>query len=502
MPGIPVAFVNVAGCGNPAAFINVAGCGRPVALLCSAPEPIAVGYPVAFLSRAAVGLPLAFRPGAPMGLPVGFRCGAYDPVGFLLAFQCRAPAPVPLGLPVTFRCASPAGLPVAFQCGSSDASPVGLPVAFRCAAIPSPLEAGAIEDDARVQCGGVEIDYLSCEWGRDLGEPFWSCTLDLPGLAEYAKLKDGVFFTVQAGGQAWLFRVNDPSRSADEDGPVQYRVTGISPGAWLAFPRCNEVVEIPPGEAQTAHHLAAAALGEPIDWRLPLWTVPQGAFAVSDSSPVDAASVLVDRVGGILRQTPGGQWEAVPEFQSPPSTWAAAPFQALFTAETDLFVIAEQVHQGDHYGRITVSNDTPEEQGDQPQFSDSLEFRPDDGNDRHGWAIATLKPWRDTPIIASTSEDVWVGETTSGSESVTEAVVFQEGKGSVSRPCSGVSSLEWIGAGLAGGVTFDPDGTELRIADTGVAAAMVTYNVRFRRAEVTALIPLALEAQRLLVLEN
>ena len=206
-------------------------------------------------------------------------------------------------------------------------------------------------------------------------------------------------------------------------------------------------------------------------------------------------------MGAILRQRPGGAWEVVPEFKNAPSAWAKTSAVATFSAVDDLFVVEERTIQGRHYGSVTVSDSDPAlDEATESEPQDSLEYLPGPGDDRQGEARGRLSPWRAGVKIKTIHADVLVGETTQAVEVVTDYVLFQKGAGSVSKPVQAITGVSWIGKSLSGGLSHDPDGTEIRSTKPDVALAMITYSSRYLRAAVVASVPA--DVERLLILEE
>lgn len=149
----------------------------------------------------------------------------------------------------------------------------------------------------------ISIDADSWAWGLAASLPYSALPLIEPGAS------GGVEVEITINGVTWVMWVEgfDVRR---EFGQSSLSIRGRSRVACLADPYAPARSFVP-ASAFTAQQLAAQELTRPglatgfdLDWRLPDWLVPEGAWSYQGLTPMAAIGRIVAAVGGTLNAHP------------------------------------------------------------------------------------------------------------------------------------------------------------------------------------------------------
>jgi hypothetical protein len=149
----------------------------------------------------------------------------------------------------------------------------------------------------------INIDADSWAWGFTAAIPYAALEMVEPTAAGPTEIE------ITINGLSWVMLVEgfDIRR---EFGSSEASIRGRSSVAWLADPYAPKR-SFSPTAAFTARQLAELELaraglitGFDLDWQLPDWLVPAGAWSYESLSPVQVIARLVESVGGTLNAHP------------------------------------------------------------------------------------------------------------------------------------------------------------------------------------------------------
>lgn len=171
----------------------------------------------------------------------------------------------------------------------------------------------------------ISIDADSWGWG-------WSSTLEARYLADLEPDAPGepVELEAQINGQAWRLLLERISRDR-RFGSDRLSVSGRGIAARLADPIYPAESRDNTAGALTSQQLAAAALehngvplGWSLDWQIPDWLVPAGAW-VHTGTPIDAVTRIAQAAGGYVQADPTEQTlHVLPRYPDMPWEWPTA----------------------------------------------------------------------------------------------------------------------------------------------------------------------------------
>jgi len=200
-------------------------------------------------------------------------------------------------------------------------------------------------------------------------------------------------------------------------------------------------------------------------------------FTVLNETPISIINKLVAVPGGRLRSGPDGNLIAdYKEFSADRSDSVQ-----LFTELDELVQVDEEITNNIGYNKVEISGyGSSELEGAKTLM---IEIADDD-------CLETKKPF-DIKVYASPLTLEYTFDTTRGTfsyrgtytETLTEEVVFTNGKASVSRPIYSVVSKSWLGDSL-GSVTHQQGYTGLLSTNPGFGVLSITYVARYDKYEV------------------
>jgi len=333
---------------------------------------------------------------------------------------------------------------------------------------------------------GTRYEIIDLVLRDDFDSYAWNGSIELAQKEAYQALKIAEQFTLYYLGQTFELIVE--KRSLSRDNPVQPRlnIDVISPTGLLDKP-FNEV-EI--SEEFTANKASVIANSiAPIDWQLIDWTIPNGRLAVQNATPIEALTVLVDAVGGMLTTDRDGNLSAIPKFKSLPWQWNLSNVDEVFTDYADNLAYSESYQGIDAYTEVTISDIEEDRQWD-------LRFESDPLDNTRGTLILKVYPWCESVDIVHTSHDgivikpigvkIWSPKDDNYNY---ETVEFKENKASTQYPIYQINSYQYTYKNL-GSMEFTQDTNEIRTQDEqGYSVARIHYLTRDIRWEVSGMLP-------------
>jgi len=226
-------------------------------------------------------------------------------------------------------------------------------------------------------------------------------------------------------------------------------------------------------------------LGQSVEWLILDWTVSAGRVAIDDSTPYNAAKLIVAVAGGLIESKLDGTLRVRYEYPVAMNALYGTTPDEVFTDIEDNLSAEEgfEYRSGVNNIRILEGEST---------FRDRLLWEPEEGDDTRGVLEAYLSPWRTEYTLRHTDSDgatafVFAGTIT---REEIELVEFRNGTANVGYPIKELTAVEWQSDPL-GGITFNEYSTSLN-AGTGVnqgyGLAEVSYVVQLDTYNVTGVL--------------
>ncbi|MDH4182641.1 MAG: LamG domain-containing protein [Nitrospinota bacterium] len=344
-----------------------------------------------------------------------------------------------------------------------------------------------VTDAAILYHQGRRVEILSARIKQDEGDPFWSGSMELASAADYAAMQLDDPLELHLGAVVYALMV-DGKEKTRSFGQVSLSITAISPGAALAFPRAMPITKSWP--AVMARAAAEEALGQPIDWAITNWLIPDSRLAVLAAGPLEVARKIIEAAGGVLQSNPDGSFAARPQFPVSVSQWPLAAPDFILTDDAHNLSARELYRHSQIVNQITIRDSS----GDSGQ--DMTEYVADEADPLKGTLYVYPRPWR--PIALAHTGHAAVGLAPLGMKLLQkkQLVEFKAGRATVSHPVNSISQVKWQYADL-GAVSFS--GAELASADAAYSLAWVTFNTRCYAFSVQDTIP---ETIQFLVMEQ
>ena len=178
---------------------------------------------------------------------------------------------------------------------------------------------------------GAEIPADALQLGIGSDGPHWTWSASLPGYARALVADRPEVIATLNGTPVRLVveRVRRDRRASQRGISDALQISGRSPSAWLSnpfAPASARTSESP----YTAQQLAAEALtlngvsmGWALDWRLPDWLVPAGAWS-HRGTPMEAVLRIAEAGGGYIQAAAASQTlRALPHYPAAPWLWAS-----------------------------------------------------------------------------------------------------------------------------------------------------------------------------------
>lgn len=274
----------------------------------------------------------------------------------------------------------------------------------------------------------------------DEGSAYWTVTLEITNVGEFALFSPDDTFTINLYGEEFIFYVDSASLNKESPGEVVGTIQGVGLGADRDFPRAENITKT--WETATAKSIVEELLGAGrIDsWDIEDWPVPTNKFAITEGSRLEAAKTLVAVVGGVIEGTPEGNFIVRNRHPVVPWKYGDASPDQIFDEQDSLVSISFDYTLTRYLDQVRVG-DTSEE-----DYADEVETIMDE--DQMGALVRVYPhPWR-TDINLTTTADTSIFKITKVSE---EPVVRQEkeiieiikGVGSLKYPVVSLDSLKW-----------------------------------------------------------
>lgn len=328
--------------------------------------------------------------------------------------------------------------------------------------------------DYRITLDGVDITRLvdDCTMQYDDGTMFGTVSISLPVAVALPSITGRIVVTV--AGVDHHYRVEDIEAS----GPSR-TIWGRSVAAVIDAPLAVESAWDESADVWTAAELAALLAGPvPLSWQIADWPLPP-SWSLS-GTPAEALQQLAASVGAVVRSTPAGGLTVAPRFSVRPPDMPSAATVADISRETATAFSARQEH-GKKWGAITVNGYDPS--------ADLPGLDVEESDPVHGLPVHVRARWRSSaPHVAERFiTDGSAQPVGSGTEIITEQVIFEAGMGSVKYPIRELTGFYWVGRN--GGTIWwleNGDSHELEMTDPqGYGVAMISYRTAYERFRLT-----------------
>ncbi len=295
---------------------------RPRALPWGAARPTPVRVQTSAQSGAPVWQrPMRIRWTCTEPLPAGRSVITLPPVE--PPWRCYTP-PLAGDVHLLFDTRSTSGFEILFSCGSSTPSGPRVVPILECYIVINAVSLVRADN-------GAEIPADALQLGIGSDGPHWTWSASLPGYARSLVADRPEVIATLNGTPVRLVveRVRRDRRASLRGTSDALQISGRSPSAWLSNPfaavraRTNE-------NPYTAQQLAADALtingvpmGWALDWRLPDWLVPAGAWS-HHGTHMEAVLRIAEAGGGYIQAAAATQTlRALPHYPAAPWLWAS-----------------------------------------------------------------------------------------------------------------------------------------------------------------------------------
>lgn len=178
---------------------------------------------------------------------------------------------------------------------------------------------------------GAEIPADALQLGIGSDGPHWTWSASLPGYARSLVADRPEVIATLNGTPVRLVveRVRRDRRASLRGISDALQISGRSPSAWLSNPfapasaRTSESPYTAQQLAAEALTLNGASMGWALDWRLPDWLVPAGAWS-HRGTPMEAVLRIAEAGGGYIQAAAASQTlRALPHYPAAPWLWAS-----------------------------------------------------------------------------------------------------------------------------------------------------------------------------------
>lgn len=355
-------------------------------------------------------------------------------------------------------------------------------------------DAVSVEASYSVAINGFEIDCKSIRLDMDEGEPYWTGSIGVSDPEIFAAISRGDTVSIDFYGEVFNLIVDSKTIRRDSPVDVELTVTALSPVALLDEPYV-EPIDRTQVTAVMARDLVQDLLGQSVTWEVHNWVVMPYRFAVTQRSPLAAARMVIEAVGGVLRSNPDGTLVASYKFPvTIPDYEATLPVFSVSDIENNL----------NYNGRIQnmeVFNEFRVRDGQDYQ-SDYFEWKQDEGSIDSGILRAYVLPWRPATVETQHTSTGAVNMIYLGIESRTETqeVEIVNGSAQLTWPAVSISAVEWLSDPL-GDIYLESRTKEIKVPDTdtnwGYGLARITYTVECLKYSVQS--PVGSSVQFILV---
>lgn len=312
--------------------------------------------------------------------------------------------------------------------------------------------------------GRVDLQIATGDFG-------WSGTAEIIDIAMFLDLEVADSIRIQLGTEIFNMVINQKTLSRDGDLIPKMSIGLISPTSSLASPIARTICRSWDAPVM-AREAAEAVAGTAINWGIVDWSIPGGALAFTDTTPMEIIRTIVTAAGGIVLTDPDGSLRVQPKFPVSVPLWNSVyPAFTLRDAEHNLS-IQESDTPIVRVNRVLVRGVIPNESTG--QFL-SAEVDANHRNITGGMALVNVYS---APLVGNFVVTSTVGSVTNRgvvTKEHSEDLHFNQSKSAtLSKPASSITSTVWIGTNL-GNLTLGQDKITMSTAASGNGVARVNY---------------------------
>lgn len=326
---------------------------------------------------------------------------------------------------------------------------------------------------------GRKVDAAEYDLSTSEDEYVWVGKFSVTDQDAYASISLGDAVSIVIAGREYVLVVTSKNLTRDSESEVSMTVTAHSPAILLSSPH-TPTISYELTTPKMARDIVEEILGQTVDWQILDWMIPAAYFAVTDVEPISAAKTIVESVKGIIESKPDGTLRvrylfpvSVPDFSSGSVTTLTDVYDALsYEGEVASLAVYDCFRIRDNSGTA----------------SDTLEFKPDDGETTIGEIRAWVTPWREVSLSHTGGSSLTLGSFGLHSISIEgEEVEFKGGKATLAYPAVSITSVEWLSDPL-GSVILDPRTRDItsseRETNYGYGLARISYTAEYLGARV------------------
>jgi len=266
---------------------------------------------------------------------------------------------------------------------------------------------------------------------------------------------------VVVGGRTLYFLLED--RKGDE---LQFSLWGRSSAARDSFPHRNSVSVLLTSPTFASAVASSVLAYSPLSWNAHDWILPTGWEYQGDA--VGCLQALAQHIGAVVRSTDAGGFDVRSRFPVRPYRFPSSTPVEDYSREDNIIAIRYAEDKGTGEGAVDVFGYAPDVTTPIMEVLESGPVVGDTVNVRVFWAGYDPAP------LDKYVTDGTIVEMSSGVNTYTEYVVFQNTVGSVAKPVSSFLSSVWIGDN-AGTITHTENSKELGcVSDWGIAEVIYT----------------------------
>jgi len=323
----------------------------------------------------------------------------------------------------------------------------------------------AVMNSPELIWNGQRIRIVQATLSCDEDSPVWIAQIEVAAVADFALIAIGDDITLTLGLETFAFVIDGKTLSRESIDNQRCNLTAVSPLALLDAPFAGTTRYYE--SAAISAETAVENLIGPVDWQLPIWTIPAGRLLLENVTSLAAARNIVAAIGGIIESNPEGSVVcrrrhpvSIPQYGTTP------PASSLFDA--DVLSVSSQIAPMRGYNRVTIAN----EEGATGSASDRIEYVADPDDPYRGTIRAYLSVSRSVVLVHTGHASTVVASLGAVTRTETETVEFIEGQSSTRYPVAAITSSVWQHSALGAVVA---DGQTLVAATPGYSLLRITY---------------------------
>lgn len=323
----------------------------------------------------------------------------------------------------------------------------------------------AVMNSPELIWNGQRIRIVQATLSCDEDSPVWIAQIEVAAVADFALIAIGDDITLTLGLETFAFVIDGKTLSRESIDDQRCNLTAVSPLALLDAPFAGTTRYYE--SAAISAETAVENLIGPVDWQLPIWTIPAERLLLENVTPLAAARNIVAAIGGIIESNPEGS--VVCRRRHPisiPQYGTTQPAGSLFDA--DVLSVSSQIAPMRGYNRVTIAN----EEGATGSVSDRIEFVADADDPYRGTVRAYLSVSRSVVLVHTGHASAVVASLGAVTRTETETVEFIEGQSSTRYPIAAITSSVWQHSALGAVVA---DGQSLVAATPGYSLLRIAY---------------------------